>query len=158
MDWLIPQFALEPRALAYSPIETFQPTETAFDLGKLHYYEKLVEVLLKHDPDRLQQAHDEASAAGVELSERLYPRGPFPPDHQQWWYVPILPGLSAEDVRRSDHHIEEIAREIGGETPIDDLILDLKKRGTSHRAIANMLGISVDTVKRAVRTDQREGA
>lgn len=95
----------------------------------------------------------EAQEAGWGYSRKLYPHGPMPPDGRRWWhYLPIVPGMSAEDLRRVESDIEEVARHISGEAPVNEMVHELKQAGMSHQEAADTLGVSIDTVKRAVRS------
>ena len=157
VDHLLPRFAATPKALPYSPYSHLSPDLIAVDQGKLFFYERLVDELLKDSPERRQSVHLDAIEAGWEHSRNLYPHGSMPPDTGEWWwYVPILPGMSAEDVRRVESEIEEVARHIAGETPIDDMIFDLLRQGATHQGIADSLGIDKSTVTRRIRSRRKD--
>lgn len=157
VEHLIPKFQIGPEALPYSPHEPLAGHQVARNSGMLAYYQELVERLLKDDPDKLREIWMAALDAGHELEKQLFPDGTMPSDQRKWWwYIPIFPGMSAEDLRRAESDVESIARGLSGDRPIDDMIASLKKEGKTHQAIADLLGIDTSTVKRRLRDLRKE--
>lgn len=157
IDNLFPSFAIEPQSLPYPPPGLLGWTETAFIQGERDFYRSMVAELLSGDPDRFSKVEWEAMQAGRGNVGKEFPEGAVPSDFRNWWwYVPVYPGMSGADIRAAAATIEERARYLSGDTPINDLILDLRVQGASHAKIAHTLGISQRSVTKCLRAHREK--
>jgi hypothetical protein len=157
VERLIPPFQIGPQSLPYSPLRNDVSWNQAMNLGQLLFYERFVEDMLRDEPERLREVTKGALEEGMKFRDTMYPEGSMPPETSRWWwYIPILPGMSAEDLRRAASLAEEAARFIGGDASIDAMITELKKMELSHQRVADLLGIDVSTVTRRLKSMREE--
>lgn len=157
VERLFPHFSIGLESLPYppdSPQVRLDHVRAVTERGVFH--DRLRE-LLGDASDELKRIELEALHAGLEASHRQYPHGavPSPDSGLWWWYIPVIPGMSASDVERASSQIAEHVAEVFGYTPINDQINELSDRGMSIKQIEELLGVTESTVKRARRARER---
>lgn len=149
VERLFPHLTVDIEALPYEPAD---PWDFEKALGGLAFYRSVVRELLQDDPQRLKALEIEAIRVSAKAARKKYPEGRWGPGADQWWwYVPVVPGMSASDLTDAAPRIAETISQVFGFTPINDLIIELADAGTPIPGIAELLGITESTVKRAKR-------
>lgn len=115
----------------------------------------LIDELAEHidDDSVLQQIVDRITAQCWEMATEKFPLGPHPMDQKDLHlYVPILPGVSGNDIEKSAADLAAAARQMYGDRSVNDMIQGLSGEGQSQQAIADLLGIAKSTVIKARRS------
>ncbi len=150
---LIPRFSIEPQSLTYPPAHIEDRLNASEVAGQRDFLWQTLIELLANDPDRLDQIGDQAFEAGLTKRHSDFPLGPVPPPDSGtwWWYVPIIPGMSARDITDAAGGIAEHVVHLFGDRGVDALVMDLVAERMSRGKIADLLGVSDSFVGEAIK-------
>lgn len=149
MDRWFPVFGLEPESIPYDLTEIPLPSEITVLRGQLEYFRKIVSGLAGSDALDL---HDRrAEEAGWES----YRTGTTKDWDQKMWILPIVPGMSVQDLRAAEPRIIGAAKGVDSMDPFVARVLALRAEGMTQRKIADLLGASEKKVREIEQgTDQ----
>lgn len=157
LERLFPHFSIDLESLPYPPESPQARLDHVKAVAERSVFYERLRDLLGENSDALRDIERDALYAGLEASRRHYPHGavPSPDSGMWWWYIPVIPGMSASDIERASSQIAEHAADVFGYTPINDQINELSERGMSIKQIEELLGVTESTVKRARRARGR---
>lgn len=143
---LYPHFTLHPRP-------QYKARQIAIRMlqleGERLYLRSALRQLLEDRPDLLEQLEQEAERfMWKHVAQGVVPE----PWEVDFWYLPIYPQISAEDIRGAASWGAQIAAKKYGADPVNQMIRELREDDQmSQQKIADLLGVSRDTVQRALK-------
>lgn len=156
VDALIPGFTTALHYLPWEPVP-FDHWYQEVVIGERNFWRKMaLEAIssLAGEPFPDDFMERNASSAGIEYAREqgvsIMDVDDKPPE-EMYWFLPVTPFMSTQDVKSITPRIVEVSRMLAGSTYLDDLILELKAEGLNHEDVASRLGVSIDMVKRAIR-------
>jgi hypothetical protein len=146
---------VEPRSLPYPP-EPLDKLMLARYRGEIQFWRDLALRTIAEEMSVEDWAEllDQADLAGW-----LYARdhdvslGIDVPDKERWWYMPLSPITTANDIREAAPSIAEKMRRVYGTQRVDDTVRKLSEQGMSQAQIVRELGVGPDLVRDALRGD-----
>ncbi|MGC4106421.1 MAG: hypothetical protein QM753_08710 [Thermomicrobiales bacterium] len=148
VERFFPAFTLELQSLPYSPERYPEPVTNARLLGQLFYLRDQLRSLV--GPETFNEYSLRALEYGDQLAHQRFPEGPVPSaDSDSWfWYVPVVPGMASGDLRDIQSTVVDLSKSLPGGDQLARRVKTLRAEGLSQEAVANLLGITVDMVRR----------
>lgn len=148
-----PEFSIGPHSMPYEPRpdDRYRIAELT---GQVNF---LLGVMRTQFGDSWTDARTvESKVAGGQYAQEEGVRRWWSDDpSDDWWYIPLPPGLSTTDFRNAAGMIVEFMRGIHGDRRLDDMVFELRDERLSQQKIADLLGISKDMVADALNSRSR---
>lgn len=144
LERFFPSFVIQPRILPYEPGHFPRPSDLSRLDGELEYFRRALFDLV--GPDAFAEHERSADAAGWQQAARDAQNG-----HGDWeeiWYLPIVGGMSVQDLRDAEPRIIEAAKAAGGDS-FEYRVRTLRAEGMPQQRIADLLGATIKAVRQA---------
>ena len=147
---LVAPFKLTMQSLPYVPdprdrmsLETLR--------GQHAFLLRTIRELVGDDDSHYWDIVRQAREAGSQESAEAVRAQLRPKPSDQFWYVPVWPGMAAQDLESAGPRIAGQLRDAYGPAPLDDMIAALCEDGMSQTGVADLLGVHKNTVSSAMK-------